>query len=150
MPYSRCDATYWKPDFDLIEAMPGGQKLSDWFGFVTSFHDASLVAIDLLGETATLTIDAFRMTSEVDSKGYYVLDRHVTVTLLLTGVSQAVVTSELPTTLLELGVRRVASAGACDLEIGFDDVMGECGSIIATGVQIDFVPAIVQIDGKST
>ncbi len=150
MPYCRKDGVDWQPDLDLFEAMPGGQKLSEWFGFATSFHDAALVGIDLVGPNAKLTIEAFRMTSKTDANGFYVLDRHATVTLTLTGVTHAAITSELPTTLLELGIRRLGCEAEGSVEVAFDDVVGEGGSIIAGGIEADFVPTIVSADGKSS
>lgn len=150
MPYDNIGGIFWEPDFALLEAMPGGRKLSEWFGFATDFHDAPLVGIDLQGSTAKLTIEAFRMTSDTDSRGFYILDRHATVTLTLSGVRRAAITSELPTTLLELAMRRVAGSGEGELEVAFDDVMGAGGSIFATSAAIEFVPAILSPDRKST
>ncbi|RWQ67125.1 hypothetical protein [Mesorhizobium sp.] len=67
----------------------GAQALIDWFGFVPNFHDAELLDIELLlNRSGRLRLHAFRMTDEVDDKGYFILDRHVLVTLTLEEVRE--------------------------------------------------------------
>jgi hypothetical protein len=62
----------------------------DWFdGRAPSFHDAEVLEMHLerSGPRCVLKLHAFRMTSEIDARGYYVLDKHVIVTFTLEGVS---------------------------------------------------------------
>lgn len=61
------------------------------FGGWPSFHDAEVlrVVLDRSGEdgpTLEAAIHVFEMTSEIDSRGYYVLRHHTEVVLRFTGV----------------------------------------------------------------
>lgn len=62
----------------------GGQSLIDWFGYVPNFHDAEVLSIDLRSKgLSILRIHTWRMTEEVDDRGFFVLDRYVVVTVTL-------------------------------------------------------------------
>ena len=67
----------------LIAELPGGKALIDWFGYIPRFHDAKLLGLHLGASGATLRLHTFRITSETDEKGYFLLDRHVVVTFTL-------------------------------------------------------------------
>ncbi|WP_432283396.1 hypothetical protein SLT36_15310 [Aminobacter sp. BA135] len=74
---------------DAFVEIPGARELVGWFGFVPHFHDAEIFDIDLSSSrSGYLKIRAFRMTDEVDDLGYFVLDRHVVVTLTLETISE--------------------------------------------------------------
>lgn len=67
------------------------ESLEFVFGRWPSFHDAEVlrVVLDRSGEdgpTLEAAIHVFEMTSEVDSRGYYVLRHHTEVVLRFTGV----------------------------------------------------------------
>lgn len=71
-----------------LRAVPGGSELIEWFGGVPHFHDGELLSIELRNPgLSRLRIHAWRMTDEVDEDGYYVLDRHAVVTLVLDEVT---------------------------------------------------------------
>jgi hypothetical protein len=73
----------------ILHELPGGKALFDWFGRKPRFHDAQLLEITFsTGGQGLMRIHAFNMTNEVDAQGYFVLDKHVAVTLALEGVSQ--------------------------------------------------------------
>ncbi len=75
---------------ELLCEVPGGQQLMEWFGGrVPSFHDAEVLELALDRDKArcNIKIHAFQMTSEVDAKGFFVLDRHVVVSFQLEGVA---------------------------------------------------------------
>lgn len=122
-----------------LHTIPGGQALIAWFGFVPNFHDAKLQSISIVnGGPCTLRIRAFRMTDRVDDRGYFVLDKHVVVTMTLTAVSHVLLTSfdlvggifDLQITVTEGGYE-IAWTGVC----GGDD-----GLLRAKQVQIDLQP----------
>lgn len=74
---------------ELLIAVPGGGKLLEWFGGrVPSFHDAEVLELELHREKARcrIKIHTFRMTPEVDDKGFFILDKHVLVSFRLEGV----------------------------------------------------------------
>ena len=93
------NGAYWTTDEELFLACQGGRAVADWFGFVPSFHDATLDRIELAGGNALLAFRTFRMTDEVDAEGFFLLDRHAVVTVreiagfLAAGVGWAIVNS---------------------------------------------------------
>ncbi len=56
--------------------------LTDFYGEWPSFHDAEVISIQLDRYEPSLvaSIYTFRMTSQIDDRGYYVLDRKAVVT----------------------------------------------------------------------
>jgi hypothetical protein len=68
------------------------QALLDHFGYWPSFHDANVMSYTgptSESQTVDLVLHTFEMTSEVDAKGFYVLHKHVLVTLHFAGVHDA-------------------------------------------------------------
>lgn len=70
-----------------IDQFEGGAALCEWFGGVPSFHDATLSELELRQNApGRMVLKTFRMTSETDVAGYFILEKHVTVTLTLHGL----------------------------------------------------------------
>ncbi len=63
-------------------------EVMEWFGCIPHFHDDEVISIDLRRdpEPSVISIRAFMMTPEVDSHGYYVLDKHATVKFTLNSI----------------------------------------------------------------
>jgi hypothetical protein len=79
-----------RKDEQLVSIENAG-SLESVFGAWPSFHDAEVlrVVLDRSGDdwpTLEAAIHVFEMTSEVDSKGFYVLRNHTEVLLRFTGV----------------------------------------------------------------
>jgi hypothetical protein len=67
-----------------IGDLEGGEALCAWFEGAPSFHDAKLSELQLRqGAPSRLVAHAFRMTSDIDANGFYVLTKHVDVTLTM-------------------------------------------------------------------
>ncbi|MCK1737844.1 hypothetical protein IVA79_28630 [Bradyrhizobium sp. 138] len=67
-----------------IAELEGGAALCAWFEGVPSFHDATLLQLELhQGAPSRLVARAFQITSEVDSRGHFVLTKHVDVTFTI-------------------------------------------------------------------
>ncbi|WP_105415168.1 hypothetical protein [Neorhizobium sp. T25_27] len=72
----------------MLHDIPGGKAVVEWFGRAPRFHDANLLELTFSGKGAgLLRIHAWNMTDKVDSEGYFVLEKHATITLALEGVS---------------------------------------------------------------
>ena len=72
-----------------LNAIVGAQELHDWFGYWPSFHDAEIMSLHLNRHGLSfLLIHTWEMTSKVDERGFYVLEKHVVVEFVLEGVSE--------------------------------------------------------------
>ncbi len=71
---------------DEIPDIPGADDVVKWFGYWPTFQDAEILSIKLnrSGESQVV-LHAFERTSEVDSRGDYVLAKHAMVTFVLEG-----------------------------------------------------------------
>jgi len=121
-----------------LSDIPGGRELIDWFGYVPRFHDANLLGINLVSDgPSSLRIHAFRMTKEVDDRGYYVLDKHVVVTVTLEAVIQVGLSDfNLPGIIFELSFSTVED----DIQLAWTGSYGVEGTIRAKQARIDLIP----------
>jgi hypothetical protein len=118
--------------------IPGGQELIDWFGYAPRFHDAYLLEVNLASNApGSLRIHAFRMTEEVDDKGYYVLDKHVVVTIALETVTHINLSDfNLQGIISELSISTVEG----DIQLAWTGSYGVEGSIRAKQARISLQP----------
>jgi hypothetical protein len=126
------------PKSKLLD-IPGGDALVEWFGRVPRFHDAELLEINVSGKGAgLLRIQAWNMTDEVDTKGYFVLDKHATVTLALEGVSaiNCVDFDMMPAIIFDFEITKVDEK----YRIEWSTSYGVAGFINAKHVRISLVP----------
>jgi hypothetical protein len=71
------------PDAPEIE---GASDVVNWFGYWPTFHDAEVLTITLERRSGCrVVIHTFEKTSDLDSRGYYVLTKHAIVTFTLEG-----------------------------------------------------------------
>ena len=139
-------------DNDLFASLPGGQAVIDWFGFCPDFHDGTLDRLELSGRDAVLTVKASRMTDKVDAEGYYVLDRHVLVTLRMRSVTGLKLDGDAGSIISVLLIRRMPETPdqsdwqTCggpvqgDIEVAFDTAIGLYGSIFAKELEFALQP----------
>ena len=67
-----------------IGDLEGGAALCAWFDGIPSFHDATLRELEFRqGAPGRLVTHTFRMESEVDAQGYFLLTKHVAVTFAI-------------------------------------------------------------------
>lgn len=66
--------------------IPGAEEVIAWFGYWPTFHDAEVLSMTLERANASqVVIHAWKITPEIDSRGYYVLAKHALVTFFLEG-----------------------------------------------------------------
>jgi len=122
-----------------IADLEGGAALCAWFDGIPSFHDAALRELELRqGAPGRLVAHTFRMESEVDAQGYFLLTKRMDVTLTIFD-------------LIEVELFEFMEAGimfGLDIEIGddgttlsFDSSYGVHGRIKAKRVVVSFEPA---------
>ena len=133
MPFSISKQADWTSDRTLLGQLEGAAEPTSWFGFLPDFHDATIRSMTFEKLGGVLVLYAFRMTTEVDEQGFFVLDCNPL------------------TTALQLGVRRLApehlpilntSAAVGDYEVGFDDVCGGSGAIYAKAIKLSVAPEL--------
>jgi len=145
------DGNYWTTDNDLFLGLGGAREVVDWFGYVPSFHDATLIKFELGKGSAQFALQSFRITNEVDEKGYFVLDCHALVTVHLSGVTGVSLMGDASSTIQELGIRRVvvsqtgwdtvAGPAVGDYEVRWESSWGLEGAIFARDVRFSLAPA---------
>jgi hypothetical protein len=121
-----------------IGDLEGGAALCAWFGGTPSFHDAKLIELELRqGAPGRLVAHTFRMESEVDAEGYFLLTKHVDVTLTIFDLIQVELFE-----FMEAGI-----IFGLDVEIdnngitlGFDSSYGVHGRIKARQIVVSFEP----------
>lgn len=123
----------------VLSDIPGGKSLLEWFGRIPRFHDAKLLEISFCGNGAgLLRIDAWNMTDQVDAKGYFLLDKHAIVTLVLEGVS-AISCADfdmVPGIIFDLEITKMDG----NFRIEWDASYGVSGFVIAKHMKISPAP----------
>lgn len=118
--------------------VPGGQALIEWFGRVPRFHDAELQEIKLAsnGQSA-LRFLTWEITNTVDSRGYFVLDKRVVVTITLEEVSYVALDHfHLPGIVFDLEVTNADDG----FEVRWTGSYGVEGTLRAKKMRIDLTP----------
>lgn len=121
-----------------LAAVPGGQALIDWFGRVHHFHDAELLEVKLVSNgPSTLRIRTWRMTDKVDARGYFVLDKHIVVTILMEGITHIELDHfHLPAIIFDLQITRAEDG----YWLTWTSSYGVEGSLRAAQLRIDLAP----------
>ncbi|OCJ11766.1 hypothetical protein A6U86_01485 [Rhizobium sp. AC27/96] len=123
----------------VFSEIPGGESLLKWFGRIPRFHDAELLEISFPDKGAgLLRIHAWNITDKVDAKGYFVLDKHAIVTLILEDVSNISCTdfAMVPCIIFDLEITRTEE----HFRIEWSASYGVAGFIIAKHAHINLKP----------
>jgi len=123
---------------EFLEKVPGARALCEWFGDWPSFHDAEVIGLSLEREAPSeLRVKTWRMTNRTDTKGYFVLEKHVEVIFRIEEIADL--------ELFGFSVQNVISGlilsehgDGVQIELG--PCYGLAGKIIARGVSISFKP----------
>lgn len=122
-----------------IADLEGGAALCAWFERVPLFHDATLRELELRqGAPGRLVARTFRMKSEVDARGYFVLTKHVDVTLHIFDLIEVELFE-----FMEAGIihRLEVEIDASGTTLSFDSSYGVHGRIKAKRMVVSFEPA---------
>ena len=131
--------------FDPAIAIPGYAELRDWFGVFPTFHDAYINELNMnVDGTGEMVLRGFRVTSEVDEHGKYVLDKHFKATFTFERLATVVLDEFAPGRGILFGLEiREHKSG---LEIELSPTYGVGGRISMERLRIDFEP--VDYDGN--
>ena len=123
-----------------LKGVPGAQDLLDWFGDWPGFHDAEVISLHLNRRAAsTLVVHTWRMTNEVDAKGYYVQDKHVVVEFSVSDVTDAELSGFSHQNVV-FGL--TISKGESGFTIDLDPSYGIGGTIVARHISIKLHPGM--------
>lgn len=126
---------------ELLNAIPGGSRLMEWFdGSVPSFHDAEVLSLVLERTRArcTIKIHTFQMTSEIDVNGFFVLDKHTLVSFHLEGVTNLELNDfNHQNAIYGLALSRTADQS---IRLELDQCYGLFGFVEASVLRIDLEP----------
>lgn len=121
-----------------IEQLEGGSALIEWFGGIPSFHDATLLTLELSqAGQGLLRARTFKIGSDTDAEGYFIQTKTVLVTFSIFN-------------LLEVELFEFMEAGIMDglfvhvdeegTELGWDASYGVHGRLKAKKVTLSFEP----------
>jgi hypothetical protein len=127
----------------VLPDIPGGAALVEWYGRVPNFHDGFVLSTRLASDgPSEIRIHTWRMTSQTDERGYFILDKHAVVTFALEDI-------------LEVNLNKISAIGCImqldvtttrdGFEVRWEDVSGAGGpgiegSIRARRLSVSFVP----------
>jgi hypothetical protein len=125
---------------EVTDEVPGASELIAWFGCWPSFHDAEVLDVTLhrLGKS-TIRIHTFEMTSQVDSHGYFVLDKHVIVSFVLERITNLHLADFNQQNVIFGLILKQTTQG---YEITLEGCYGIEGTITADRVAIEFQPGL--------
>jgi hypothetical protein len=122
-----------------IADLEGGAALCSWFEGIPSFHDATLRQLELRqGAPSRLVATTFRMLSEVDTRGYFLMTKHVEVSLTIYDLIEVQLFE-----FMEAGIMfgleiEIDSSG---ITLSFDSSYGVHGRIKAQRIAVSFEPS---------
>ena len=114
------------------------QALLDHFSYWPSFHDANVISYTgptADRQTVDLVLHTWEMTSEVDTKGYYVLQKHALVTFRFAGV-HAVSLERFDSGNILFGLNITRATDADSFHVELDSVMDMSGDFSATAGEV--------------
>lgn len=121
-----------------IADLEGGAALCAWFEGIPSFHDATLRELELRqGAPGRLVAHTFRMESETDARGYFLLTKHVAVTLTILELVEVQLFE-----FMEAGIMFGLDIETDDdgITLSFDSSYGVHGRIKAKRIVVSFEP----------
>lgn len=121
-----------------IGDLEGGEALCAWFEGIPSFHDATLRELEIRqGAAGRLVVQTFRMQSEVDADGHFLLTKHVEATLTIFELIEVELFE-----FMEAGIMHGLDIEIDDdgITLRFDSSYGVHGRIKAKRIVVSFRP----------
>lgn len=125
---------------EVIDEVPGSSELIKWLGHWPSFHDAEVLDVELHRTgSSTIRVHAFEMTNKVDSRGFFVCDKHVVVSFFLEEIKNLALNYfNGQNVIFGLILKQTADG----YELTLDGCHGVEGTVTANRVRIKFEPGI--------
>jgi hypothetical protein len=126
-------------DQRLIERIPGAAELAQWFGRFPHFHDAYVRDFQLKHDgSGYFRLHGWNMTSQIDERGYYVLDKHFLAEIVFSDAVSVSLSDFLPGAAI-IGDLAISPVDDC-FELTFDSSYGFAGTVKAKALRISFQP----------
>jgi hypothetical protein len=117
-----------------LKSFEGARELLDWFGEWPGFHDAEILRFDLRrDEPSRILIHTWRMTKQVDAKGFFQVEKNVVVEFVLEEIFELNLVGEAATAILFALQFKTAKSG---IKLEFDSSYGFSGLISAKRIKI--------------
>jgi Immunity protein 50 len=122
----------------ILREIPGGDALFEWFGRAPLFHDAYLLEISLSTKrSSVMRLHTWEMTDRTDAKGYFILEKHVVVTVTFSEVMNIALSDfNLKGIVDRMHITKIDG----DYEFAWDASYGVDGSIRAKQAHIGLTP----------
>jgi hypothetical protein len=118
----------------------GAEILTNRFGCWPSFHDANILSVERTpigrAENVTIVAHLFRMTDEVDSKGFYVLDTHTRAAIRFRGCEDIKLNEFDHGVLFSLELSEGPSGIGSSVEVGFNSSYGIEGTFKCERIEV--------------
>jgi hypothetical protein len=128
---------------EIPSYLEGHQSVVEAYGYWPGFHDAQVLRFARDTETIELEVATWEMTSEVDSRGYFVLTKRNEIGFRFSGIVATELDDFIPENILfNLGFSSVADCQRNgQFLVVLDSAMGSelCGRFTATAGRITFV-----------
>lgn len=121
-----------------LQSITGAQELYDWFGVWPDFHDAEIINLHLNRcGSSHLAVHTWAMTKQIDSRGYYELEKHLVVSFILDEVSALSLEGfNAQNVIFGLAIERIETG----FRLTLDPCYGVSGSIEAKSISIRLTP----------
>jgi len=74
---------------ESIRGIKGTDKILEWFGYWPRLHDSNILDVTLVvNGVSTIRLHAFHMSSDLDERGYFVLNKHCQITFRISDITQ--------------------------------------------------------------
>jgi len=126
----------------VFDQIIGSERLVARFGVWPSFHDAEVVRFVLdregaNGPTGEMTVHVWVMTGTVDSRGYYVLEKHTLVRFLFEQITSCQFSDfNQQSVLFDLEIKAEAVDGEAAFSVVLDSSYGLDGSFVCGRIVI--------------
>jgi hypothetical protein len=118
---------------ETLQLVENGKALVEAMGFWPSFHDANVMEALRDADAFAVTVHLFAMTDQVNSDGYYILEKHHLVTIALHGVQSNSLPSDYSTDCLDgLSFQRDGAF----LQVEFGSHMDQGGTVVCRKAEI--------------
>jgi immunity protein 50 of polymorphic toxin system len=118
---------------ETSQLVENGKALTEAMGYWPSFHDANVLAVARDDHAFTLTVHLFAMTDQIDPAGYFILEKHHLVTIVMHDVQS----NSLPPAYSDDCLDRLSFSRTGDFsQVDFESHLDQDGTVVCRRVEI--------------